>query len=138
QFHVIRDQGAALMTLPTYPQAEADYVGSLDDNDFLNGGHRSNFIPSLLAVLAFAVYGKDMGDEIALLAAQVEEDAASAAAGSGTEAAVAQIRGGAAAQYLSIRRVLAAGEPVSLTRAETTAWDMAEGINFDLVLDGDV
>lgn len=124
--------------MATFPQTEADYVAGLTEADFLNGGHRTNFIDSLLATLAFVTFGKLTADELALLANQVANDAASAAEGSGTEANVADIRAGAAAQYLSIRRVLSANEPVALTRSETTAWDMATGINFDLVLDGDV
>lgn len=124
--------------MATFPQTEADYVAGLTEADFLNGGHRTNFIDSLLATLAFITFGKLTADELVTLADQVATDAASAAAGSGTEASVADIRAGAAAQYLSIRNVLAANQPVALTRAATTQWDMAAGINFDLVLDGDV
>lgn len=124
--------------MATYPQTEADFIGTLDDDDFINGGHRTNFIPSLEAALAFALFSKLTAAELATLATQVAADAASAAAGSGTETSVANIRAGAAAQYLSIRRVLEANQPVSLTRATTTNWDMASGINFDLVLNGNV
>lgn len=126
------------MVLPEYPQEDAAYLAGLTNEDMINGGHREHFIAALWALVTLVHFSKEAGDEILALAEQVAEDAASAAAGSGTEASVSQIRGGGAAQYLSIRRVYGANEPVSLTREINTAWDMSAGINFDLVLDGDV
>jgi hypothetical protein len=121
-----------------FPQTEADFVDSVEPDDLPNGGHRTLFYPLLQSALSFARYIRDTGAELTAVADQVSTDAASAAAGSGTEATAANIRGGAAAQYLSIRRVLEANQPVALTRAATTVWDMASGINFDLLLDGNV
>ncbi|HEV7415143.1 MAG TPA: hypothetical protein VGN98_03240 [Tianweitania sediminis] len=121
-----------------YPQADADLLNEVGPEDMPNGGHRTYFFPLLLAARAFANYVRDVATELAGIAEQVSEDAASAAAGSGSEATAAQIRSGAAAQYLSVRRVLEANQPVALTRATTTNWDMAAGINFDLLLDGNV
>lgn len=127
------------MALPTFPTATADFIAGLTDEDFANGGHRTNFIPAVQGGGELAAYVKDAAEEVDALATQVAEDAASAAAGSGTEASVADIRGGTDnAEYLSIRRVLDANEAVSLTRASTTNWDMDTGINFSLTLDGNV
>lgn len=126
------------MAIPDYPNTAATYLGGLTNDDMINGGHRTHFIAALQALLELTGYTKDAAGELVSLAEQVAGNAASAAAGSGTEASVSQIRAGAAAQYLSIRRVLGANEPVSLTRASTTTWDLATGINFDLVLDGNI
>ncbi|MHA6686344.1 hypothetical protein [Mesorhizobium sp. A556] len=121
--------------MATYPQTQADYVAALDDEDFLAGGHRTNFPLSLIAVLAFIDYSKLTADELVILAAQVTADAASAAAGSGTEASVANIRAAAdLAHYISMRRAVAAQAPVALTDAASIAWDMATGINFKVVI----
>lgn len=126
--------------MATYPTTQADFVAALTDADFLNGGHRTNFIPSLLAALAFVDFSKLTADEIVLLAAQVAADAASAAAGSGTEASAANIRTGLSAQYLSIRRVYDAAAPVTLTPVGgAVAVDMNTGFNFQVdALTGDV
>ena len=115
-----------------FPQSAADYVAGLTPDDFLNGGHRSNFIPSLLAVLAFSGYGRDLAIELLALSEQVEEDAAAAAAGSGTEVTVSQIFAGAAAQYLSIRRIYEAAAPVEVAYASSVALNLNAGINFDI------
>jgi hypothetical protein len=121
--------------MATYPQTQADYVAGLDDEDFLNGGHRTNFPLSLVAVLAFIDYSKLTADELAILAEQVTEDAASAAAGSGTEASVANIRAVAdVAHYISMRRIVAANQFVELTDAASIAWNMADGLNFSCTL----
>lgn len=123
------------MPIATYPQDEADYVAGLEDADFLNGGHRTNFIPSLEAVLAFAAFCLAVATEMEALGEQVEEDAASAAAGSGTEASVANIRAIAdVAHYISMRRIAAANAFVALTDGATINWDMSTGINFEVTL----
>jgi len=125
------------MPAPTFPTDEATFIEGLDQGDFAAGGHRTNFIPALFAALALAIFGRDLGTFLQALADQVEEDAASAAAGSGTESSVANIRAGTSAQYLSIRRSYEAAEPVDLTDGATITVDFADGINFALEIGGD-
>lgn len=132
--------------MPEFPESIADYIAGLTNSDFTNGGHRQNFIPTAQGTWALALYVEaksvDFADfaaiqkgEIETLRDQVETDAASAAAGSGTEVTVEQIWGGAAAQYLSIRRTYEAMAPVALNASPTTiAVDLAAGINFSLAL----
>lgn len=123
------------MALPTFPQAVADYIAGLTDEDFINGGHRTNFIPTAQGGMTLADYVRLAAIEMLAIAEQVEEDAAAAAAGSGTEASVANIRAVAdVAHYVSMRRVIAANAFVSLTDAPSIAWDMATGINFEVTL----
>lgn len=75
-----------------------------------------------------------LADYLQALAEQVAEDAASAAAGSGTEATAAAIRSGVAATYMSIRRTYEANAPVALVDAPSIAWDMVAGINVKVTL----
>lgn len=125
------------MALPTFPQAVADYIAGLTDEDFINGGHRTHFIPTAQGGMTLADYVRLAAIEMLALAEQVEDDAASAAAGSGTEATVANIRAAAdVAHYISMRRVVAANVPVSLTDGPSIAWDMATGINFTVTIAG--
>jgi len=125
------------MALPAYPTDDAAQISGTSSDDMINGGHRTRFFPLLNAVLALASYVKAAGEFLVGLADQVDTDAASAAAGSGTEATLANIRAGAdVAHYLSMRRVAAANVPVALTDAASLAWDMATGINFSVVLGG--
>lgn len=125
------------MPAPTYPTSSADFITSLDQTDFATGGHRTNFIPALFAMLALAIFGKDLGAFLEALAEQVQEDAASAAAGSGTESTVANIRAGTSAQYISIRRAYGAAAPVALVDGPTVVVDFEAGINFGLTIGGD-
>ena len=125
--------------MATYPQSIADYIAGLTDDDFINGGHRTNFIPTAQGTWKLAYYVQDQSigftEYVDAKAAQVAADAASAAAGSGTEASIANIRAIAdVAHYISMRRIAAANVIVSLTDAETIAWDMAGGINFGVTI----
>lgn len=123
------------MALPVFPTDDAAEISDTSSDDMVNGGHRTRFFPLLDAVLGLASYVKGAGEFLVTLAEQVSEDAASAAAGSGTEASVANIRAGAdVAHYLSMRQVAAANVPVALTDAASIAWDMATGINFTVTL----
>lgn len=131
------------MALPETPSVALALLAALNGNAYnastnpsglANGGHRQNWGPGMNAMA-------DVGDWVALLAIvlealaeQVGEDAAAAAAGSGTEATIAALREGTAAFYASIRRIYAAGAPVALVDGATVAWDMASGINFSLTL----
>lgn len=124
-----------------FPQSIAEYIAGLSDEDFINGGHRTNFIPTGQGTAALAQYVEVKSVEFYEYAEEVREqvatDAAAAAAGSGTEATLANIRAGAdVAHYLSMRRVAAANVPVALTDGANIAWDMASGINFSVVLGG--
>lgn len=126
------------MSLPDFPTDDATTINDTTTDDMINGGHRTRFFPLLDAALALANYVRGVGEFLVGLANQVADDAASAAAGSGTEASIANIRAGAdVAHYLSMRRVAAANVIVSLTDAASIAWDMAGGINFSVVLGGD-
>lgn len=120
------------MALPTFPQAVADYIAGLTDEDFVNGGHRTNFIPTAQGGMTLADYVRLAAIEMLALAEQVEDDAASAAAGSGTEVTKEQIWAGAAAQYLSIRRVMEAATPVAISFASTLTIDFNAGTNFKI------
>ncbi|MEO3389517.1 hypothetical protein, partial [Mesorhizobium sp. CAU 1741] len=123
------------MALPTFPTTEAELIEDTTSDDMLNGGHRTLFFPLLLAALALAEYAQLTGEEIETLAAQTEADAASAAAGSGTEASVANIRAAAdVAHYLSMRRVVASQAIVALTDGSTISWDMDAGINVSVTI----
>lgn len=124
------------MALPVYPTDDAATISGTSSDDMINGGHRTRLFPLLNAVLALASYVKAAGEFLIGLAEQVATDAASAAAGSGTEAAVANIRAGTSAHYLSIRRAYAAAAPVDLTDATTVTIDFAAGINFGLTIGG--
>lgn len=123
------------MAFPDFPTDDAAEISGTSADDMVNGGHRTRFFPLLNAVLGLAGYVKAAGEFLVDLAEQVADDAASAAAGSGTEASVTNIRAGAdVAHYLSLRRVAAANVPVALTDAASIAWDMATGINFTVTL----
>lgn len=118
-----------------FPQSIADYIAGLTDEDFINGGHRSNFIPTNKGALALALYVEATSLLIADAADQVAQDKAAAQAGSGTEATVASIRAIAnVAHYVSMRNVAAANVPVALTDAASIAFDMGAGINFTVTL----
>lgn len=132
------------MAFPEFPATEAALVQEYNGNPYnvstepygmAGGGHRVNWVPAMTALGVICVYVGSTADEMALVAAQVAEDAAAAAAGSGTEASVANIRAAAdLAHYLSMRRTVAAQVPVSLTDGSTIAWDMGAGINFSVTL----
>lgn len=131
------------MPLPEYPSAEADWLSQVNSNDFdaeanptgmAAGGHRQNFPLASQYIAILALYCSLLGSYLDELAAQVETDAASAAAGSGTEATISNIWAALTAEYLSIRRIYAANVPVALTDASSIAWDMAAGINFKVTL----
>jgi hypothetical protein len=125
------------MALPVFPTDDAAEISGTDTEDVINGGHRTRFFPLLNAMLALASYVRGVGEFLIGLAEQVATDAAAAAAGSGTEATLANIRAGAdVAHYLSMRRVAAANMPVALTDAASIAWDMAAGMNFSVALGG--
>jgi len=124
------------MALPAYPTDDAAQISGTSSDDMINGGHRTRFFPLLNAVLALSGYVKGVGEFLVGLAEQVATDAASAAAGSGTEAAIANIRAGTSAHYLSIRRAYAAAAPVALTDAASVAIDFATAINFGLTIGG--
>ncbi|MBN9034044.1 MAG: hypothetical protein BGO05_27670 [Rhizobiales bacterium 63-7] len=131
------------MPMPTYPTSEATFAAALNSDPYDAesnpeglgaGGHRQNFPEGMDAIVALANFVKLAGDYLDALADQVETDAASAAAGSGTEATVANIRAGLTAMYLSIRNVYSANAPVALTDAASIAWNMGSGINFDVTI----
>ena len=123
-----------------FPQSIAEYIAGLSDEDFINGGHRTNFIPTGqgTAVLAQYVEAKSVEfyDYAEQAKTQVAADAEAAAAGSGTEASAANIRAGTSAQYMSIRRSYAAAAPVALADGANVAIDFATGINFSLAIGG--
>lgn len=131
------------MTIPNAPSEDIALLGQVNGNAYdavtnpkglARGGHRQNWASSMNALASVAAWVASVVTYITTLANQVAADAASAAAGSGTEATVANIRGGLSAFYLSIRRVYDAHAPVALTDATLISWDIASGINFDLVL----
>jgi hypothetical protein len=120
-----------------FPQSIADYIAGLTDEDFINGGHRTNFIPTNQGSLALAMYVEAQSVSIAELATIVQSIADAAAAGSGSEVTKEQIWAGADAQYMSIRRLNEALVPQTIAFAAPLAWDMATGINFTVTLTGD-
>lgn len=131
------------MPMPAYPTDEAAFAAALNSDPYDSesnpeglgaGGHRQNFPAGMDAIVALANFVNLAGAFIQPLAEQVSEDAQSAAAGSGTEASVAEILAGLAAHYLSIRRVYAANVPVALTDGATINWDMAAAINVKVTL----
>lgn len=131
------------MPMPTYPADEAAFAAALNSDPYDSesnpeglgaGGHRQNFPSGMDAVVALANFVNLAGAFIDTLADQVAADAESAAAGSGTEATIANIRAGLTAMYLSIRNVYGANVPVALTDAASISWDMAAGINFQVTL----
>lgn len=131
------------MAMPAYPTEAADFLAQLNSDPYdagsnpyglAAGGHRQLFPESQDALVALAQFVNLAGIDIDELAAQVAADAASAAAGSGTEASESDIRSGQSAHYLSIRRAYAAGAFVPLTDAASIAWDMAAGINFAVTI----
>lgn len=134
------------MAAPTFPTIEVAFLQSLNGNPYNassnpygmdEGGHIILWSPAMNYMATTAQYAGDAVTFISGLAEQVAEDAASAAAGSGTEAAVSDIRAGADAEYISIRRILAAMAPVAITFATPLAWDVATGINFTATLTAD-
>lgn len=131
------------MPMPTYPADEAAFAAALNSDPYDSesnpeglgaGGHRQNFPSGMDAIVALANFVNLAGAFVDALAAQVAEDAESAAEGSGTEATVANIRSGLTAMYLSIRRVYDANAPVALTDGATISWDMGTGIDFEVTL----
>ena len=133
------------MPMPPFPASEAALAAALNSDPYDSesnpfglgqGGHRTLFPAGLDAVVDLAQFVNLAGEFLAVLAAQVEADAESAASGSGTEASIENIRAGLSAQYLSIRRVYEANQFVQLNDAASIAWNMASGINFRLTLGG--
>lgn len=133
------------MPLPAAPTDAFTFLAALngdlydpDANPFGmdDGGHIPNWPPAMNDTAEVGNYLAALGTYLQQLADQVAADAASAAAGSGAEVTVEQIRAGAAAQYLSIRRVYAAAAPVALVDAATIAVDLDTGINFAVTLGG--
>ena len=132
------------MAFPEFPTTEAalvqlytpnPYNASTEPYGMAQGGHRVNWIPALTAIGVLADYFGLSVTEIETVAAQIAIDAAAAAAGSGTEASVANIRAAAdIAHYISMRRAVAAQVPVALTDGTTIAWDMDTGINFSVTI----
>lgn len=98
------------------------------------GGHRQNWAIAMNALASVASWVANLTSYLSGLADQVAADAASAAAGSGTEASTADIREGVSAHYMSIRRAYASSAFVSLTDATSIAWNMAAGINFSVTI----
>lgn len=133
-----------MMAAPTFPTTKVEFVQALNGNAYnastnpygmASGGHRQNWPTAMNYMGDIATYTGDAVTYLDGLAEQVAEDAASAAAGSGTEASVANIRAAVdEAFYISMRRAVAAQVPVALTDAASIAWDMATGINFKVVL----
>lgn len=131
------------MALPEYPADDVAFLANLNSNPFDpatnqfgldDGGHITLFPEAMAAVERIGEYLSGLGTALQALANQTAEDAASAAAGSGTEATVANVRGGLSAFYLSIRRVYDSNAPVVLVDSANIAWDMSQGINFKLTL----
>lgn len=131
------------MTIPATPEDDITLVGEVNGNAYnastnprgmAEGGHRQNWAPAMNAIASIANWIASIAVYLTNLADQVAEDAASAAAGSGTESSVANIRSGASAQYLSIRRIYEANAPVALTDGASIAWNMADGINFEVTI----
>jgi hypothetical protein len=132
------------MAFPEFPTTEAalvqeyngeTYNASTNPYGLAKGGHRQNWAPAMNALGVIADYVGATADELQTVAAQVALDAAAAAAGSGTEASVADIRAAAdVAHYISMRRAVAAQVPVALTDGATISWDMDTGINFSVTL----
>jgi hypothetical protein len=127
------------MPAPTFPTTKIEFVQALNGNAYnaatnpygmASGGHRQNWPTAMNYMGDIGTYMGAVADYVAGVVEQVAEDAASAAAGSGTESTVANLRTGTSAQYVSIRRVYGAGEFVALTDAASIVWDMAAGINF--------
>lgn len=135
------------MAAPTFPTIEVAFLQSLNGNPYNGssnpygmdeGGHIILWSPAMNYMATSTIYVGDAVTFIDGLATQVATDAASAAAGSGTEATAANIRSGTSAQYLSIRRVYDANAPVTLSIAGgSVAVDMSAGINFKLTVTGD-
>lgn len=131
------------MALPVFPADEAAFLDGLNSEPFDpstnpkgldDGGHITLFPEAMTSIADLANYFAALGVALQTLADQTAEDAASAAAGSGTEATVPNVRAGLSAFYLSIRRVYEANAPVVLADAGNIAWDMSQGINFKLTL----
>src|SRR5690606_8991041 len=100
-----------------------------------DGGHIPNWPQAMNDTATSTTYQAAVASFLAALAEQVALDAASAEAGSGTEATVSNIRAIAnVAHYVSMRNVAAANVPVAVTDAATIAWDMGTGINFTVTL----
>lgn len=131
------------MPIPDFPTDEVALLAAVNGNPYnavtnpkglAAGGHRQNWNPAMNGAADVAGYMATVATFLDALADQVATDAASAAAGSGTEATAANIRAGLTAQYLSIRRSYEAMAPVALTDAATIAWDMADGVNFKVTI----
>lgn len=128
------------MALPTFPTIEVAFVKQLNGNPYNassnpygmdEGGHIILWPPAMNDIGVIGQYVGDAATEVKSMADQVANDAASAAAGSGTEATAANIRSGTSANYLSIRRVYDAATPIEVTVSSGTAEiDMNAGINF--------
>lgn len=134
------------MAMPDFPTVEVAFLLQLNGNPYnassnpygmAKGGHRQLWAPAMNYMAVATEYTGDALTAISTLAAQVATDAASAAAGSGTEATVSDIRAGTSAQYLSIRRVYDAAAPVVLSiSGGSIALNMATGVNFKLSVTG--
>ena len=110
------------------------YDPATNSKGFADGGHISLFPETFAAFIVVMAYVQALGDVLKTMADQVQTDAASAAAGSGTEATAAAMRSGVNANYMSVRRLYAANVPVILTDAASIAWDMSTGIDFEVTL----
>ncbi len=135
------------MPLPTFPTEAVALLAALNGGVFDSianpygmddGGHIPNWPPAMNEMAEVANYFSALGTYLQALADQVSLDAGSAEAGSGTEASIATIRAVAdVAHYVSMRRIAEANKLVAITFASpSTSWDMAAGINRELILEG--
>lgn len=131
------------MTIPDTPSEDVALLGQVNGNAYdavanpkgmARGGHRQNWASAMNALASVASWVASVVGYITTLSNQVAADAASAAAGSGTESTVANIRSGVSAFFLSIRRIYEANAPVALSDGTAIAWDMSQGINFIVTL----
>ncbi|WP_312222558.1 hypothetical protein [Rhizobium rhizoryzae] len=131
------------MAAPDTPTDDITLLGAVNGNAYdavtnprglARGGHRQNWAVAMNALAAVAGWVADVTSYLSGLADQVAADAASAAAGSGTESSTSSIRAGTSAQYLSVRRIYDASAFVTLTDASLIAWDMSTAINVEVTL----
>ncbi len=132
------------MAFPATPSADIAILAALNGGAYDagsnpsglgEGGHRTNFVPAMGSTADVANWIAAVITEMLVVAAAVDADAASAAAGSGTEISAANLANLAnVAHFVSGRRYASANAFTTQTFNATQTWNMNDTFNHQVTL----